>query len=353
MKVLYDHQAFVLQSNGGISRYIVEVASRIKAFELAEVTVFGGLHVNNHLRYAENSISPLGFYFNRPWRGQRLINDLIWNLGSLSASADIYHATYYHPLTPPRGAKVFLTVHDLIDEKFRRDDPRYVSLLKRKSKVISDSDFILCNSYSTRRDLLDYYQVSAEKVGVTHLAASEVFRPARPDTERRNFLLFVGSRASYKNYTLLRQAYESFDFLYKDYEIVCFGGGPLVANEIPCRGVAKHMTGNDEDLARLYNEAAVFVYPSIYEGFGIPVLEALRCNCPVICGSTSSLPEVGGNFVNYFDCMSIESLAEVLESVLKLGNAATMNDGLFDWTNSFSWDACAKATTEFYRKALT
>jgi glycosyltransferase involved in cell wall biosynthesis len=173
-----------------------------------------------------------------------------------------------------------------------------------------------------------------------------------PKVERKKLILFVGGRASYKNYTLLRQTYEFFDFLYEDYELVCFGGGPLAADEIPRKGTVRHMTGSDEDLARMYNEVSVFVYPSIYEGFGIPVLEALRCHCPVVCSLTSSLPEVGGDFVNYFDCRSIESLAKVLEEVLKQGKAATLNTGLVTWTNSFSWDLCAKTTFDFYKKAL-
>lgn len=175
----------------------------------------------------------------------------------------------------------------------------------------------------------------------------------------RPYLLFVGERSGYKNFEGLIEAFASTRLAKDGFHLVCFGGGPFRDREnekIAALGIGKavhQVSGSDESLVQYYRNAVAFVFPSRYEGFGIPILEAMELSCPVLCANAGSMPEVGGDAAVYFDPDDISSFAEILERtvldpdlLLDLKRRGLLRAG------TFSWDRCAQETMDLYRSVL-
>jgi len=158
----------------------------------------------------------------------------------------------------------------------------------------------------------------------------------------------------------LLEAYATSKPLVDNFALVCFGGRPLQTEELRAMhhlglkpGKVLHFSGSDKILASLYRKAHAFVYPSIYEGFGIPPLEAMAHDCPVICSHTSSMPEVIGKAGEYFDPRNIESIRGAIERVVSSScRRNTLIQNGRDRLKMFSWDQCAAETYAVYRKLL-
>jgi len=236
-----------------------------------------------------------------------------------------------------------------------------------KARSIAQADHVICISENTRRDVLTTYDIPEERVSVTLLGHDSLaaILPAEPAEEFRKrvtgshgpYILFVGIRDRYKNFNGLLHAYASSRWLRSNFNLLCFGGGEFTAAErllISGCGVAgrvHHVGGADTVLAGCYAHAALFVYPSLYEGFGIPTLEAMSLDCPVACSNTSSFPEVVGDAARLFDPTSVESIREALEAVLNSAEVASslIRRGSLRRTR-FTWQRCAASTVEVYRR---
>jgi glycosyltransferase involved in cell wall biosynthesis len=177
------------------------------------------------------------------------------------------------------------------------------------------------------------------------------------DTKSKPYLLYVGHRGGYKNFEGFLRAYASSLWLSDNFNVVCFGGGIFSRDEVALikslRLSMNHViqvNGGDNKLASVYRDAALFVYPSLYEGFGIPPLEAMSLGCPVACSNTSSIPEVAGDAAEYFDPYDLDSMRTAMELVLS--SEVRLNEliklGKFRCAR-FSWDRCAKETLSVYK----
>jgi glycosyltransferase involved in cell wall biosynthesis len=174
------------------------------------------------------------------------------------------------------------------------------------------------------------------------------------------FFLHVGMRGAYKNFGNLLSAYASSPMLRRDFDLIAFGSNGFTQREnesIQDLGLTslqvRHLSGDDALLGHLYREAVAFIYPSLYEGFGIPPLEAMGFGCPVLCGKTSSIPEVVGDAGLYFDPNRVEAIADAMERValsaeLRLDLVARGNERV----RQFSWERCAAETLDVYRDLL-
>ena len=366
--IAYDHQIFSNQRFGGISRYICEIAERAQRRPDWNPIVIAPVHYNDHL--ADSTVRQLGSYF--PIRVPilahlyRAANAVVAPFIHAATRADLLHRTYYSCSTRPHGAKIVVTVHDMIHEIF----PEHFSSRDRtstlKRRAIAEADAVLCNSWSTAIDLQRLLDVPSEKIAVTQLGYSTAFAApqlsaANGAGQRRPFLLFVGQRARYKNFAKLLRAYAASSRLARDFDLVAFGGSPFSDDEqadikaLKLRPDSVRLqTGRDSDLAHAYAGARALVYPSEYEGFGIPLLEAMSAGCPVICSNTSSLPEVALDAAEYFDPRDVESIRAGVERVvydeqhrdalIARGRARCMD---------FSWDRCAEETFAVYQRLLS
>jgi glycosyltransferase involved in cell wall biosynthesis len=204
------------------------------------------------------------------------------------------------------------------------------------------------------------FDVQEEKVSVVHLGVDvSAFKscPALDSVFDRPFLLYVGGRGGYKNFGGFIRAFSRSNFLMKEFDIVSFGGGSFNKFELELINTlgfgseqVRQIGGSDEQLSSLYHQAVAFVYPSLYEGFGLPPLEAMAAGCPVISSNASSMPEVIGNAGKYFNPNDLEEIQFALEKVVSSPELRSRLIGLgFKNIEKFSWQKCALETLDIYK----
>ncbi len=369
LKIAFDPQVFLLQEYGGISRYFCCLARQLALMPGIEPRVFAPLHFNRSL-----GALPAG-----PGRGLllppvptklfRIVSAASTQAARLQIRAfrpDIIHETYFtFENFLPRSAKRVVTVYDMIFERFAAMIEHGDRTAAPKRAAVMRADHVICISENTRRDLIEITGVPESRTSVVHLAADETFF-RRGDSAKssarmqRPYLLFVGGRQGYKNFSAFLRAFSSSAYLRKNFSVVCFGGGQLTDRELAEAtelaldpGQLLHRSGDDQALADCYRQAEALVYPSLYEGFGIPPLEAMACSCPVICSRTSSLPEVVGDAGEYFDPRNEEDMMATIERVLQSEDRRKdlIARGLVHCSR-FSWKKCAEETTAIYKKLL-
>jgi glycosyltransferase involved in cell wall biosynthesis len=365
MKIAYDHQIFGWQRYGGVSRYFFELANNVASSKVGEVNIVSPFYVNSYLASASSELRVIGRKMpaiRRTGRIYRAINQLLAPLAMRALRPDVVHETYYSTTRQaPKSSKVVLTVFDMIHERFPESFSKWDPLRKEKEAAVKRADHIVCISEHTRQDLIQLLGVKQEKISVVHLGFSltEAIK-GEVSKARRPYLLHVGGRAGYKNFETLLRAYAGRSALAREFDLVAFGGGDFDAKERALIGAlglsdsrVRQEGGGDSILAGLYQGAALFVYPSRYEGFGIPPLEAMSFDCPVVCSNSSSIPEVVDDAAAFFDPASSDSIADAMESVL---NNAAFRETLIlrgrERIKMFSWQRCAEQTLDVYRKVL-
>jgi len=370
MRILYDHQVFSLQDAGGASRYHFELVRNLQGADGVEIEMLMGL--NNsvmpfaNLRQARTNVLARNTGTN-PGMARYAINELFSALiAPLRGKVDIYHPTLYRALPWVRRRRIVVTHHDCIHERFPQLFSNAASIVETKRKLFAQADAILCVSASSQNDLLHFYDVAEQKTHVIPHGFSPLrVEPGEKEATRTEetgapYLLYVGSRAGYKNFGLLLDAF-SRSGLAESYRLLAVGGGAFSAEEqerIASLGLSRSITlvpkGNDTVLARAYRSAALFIYPSLYEGFGFPPLEAMSMGCPVLVNRTSSLPEVCGDAAFYFEASGAEELAAILESTLSDSQGLMTKRELGEQrVQLFDWRRSAQSTLDVYRTLLT
>lgn len=369
MKIAFDPQIFSLQPYGGISRYFVETATRLAALPDTEVSVLAFAHLNAYLTAAPQR-AVVGRSIPVLPQGARSVlarvNVALARSWLARHPVDIVHETYYspRPLATSGKAKTVVTVLDMIHEKFPSLSAGSTRVMAEKRAAIERADHIICISENTRRDLIECLGVAPERTSVVLLGfalqVSSALAPAPPsELGGAPYVLFVGKRGDYKNFLTLLLAYAG-STIRNDFLLVCFGDRPFNQAELDAAqksGIApdrlRHFSGSDDRLALFYRHAALFVYPSRYEGFGIPPLEAMSYDCPVICSNTSSLPEVVGDAARTFDPDDADALRLAMEAVLgQHGLAEDLRHRGRHRVALFSWDECARQTRAVYASLL-
>lgn len=296
-------------------------------------------------------------------RISKFLNGIVSPVLLRSFNPDIIHETYYgRSFWIPKKAKKILTVYDMIHEIFPTNFGNKDNISFLKKSAVQLADHIICISDNTKKDLINILDVECSKISVVHLGFT--LTESKNSTNLslpRPYLLYVGSRRSYKNFHRFFSAYASSDQLSKHFDVVCFGGGNFDLQELDFFNSLKissdkihQLSGDDAVLSQLYQGAVVFVYPSLYEGFGLPPLEAMSYGCAVACSGTSSIPEVVGKAAIMFDPSDQDSIRSALEKVcfdtalremlVKLG---------FERIKNFSWRKCAIETHNVYKKILS
>ncbi len=295
-----------------------------------------------------------------------------WELFSFSKKVDLLHVPHFNIPVLSHG-KLVVTVHDLV---YLKDAKHSGSALGRSyvdylfKKIEQKADAVLTVSEFTKSDLLDHFPKLKNRVFVTHEAASGMFQRLNNSNQLEPtkkkyalqvpFVLFVGSLKSHKNIPILIEALKA---LRKEkgipHELVLVGRkdekekGLLELIEQNASFIKTLGELPDRELVLLYNLAEVFVLPSLWEGFGLPVLEAMACGCPVLASNRSSLPEVVGEAGLLFDGASVDALKELLYNVLQSGELRQkMRMDGFLQAKKFSWDKTAAETLSVYDRVL-
>jgi glycosyltransferase involved in cell wall biosynthesis len=297
-----------------------------------------------------------------------------WEIARLARHAQVLHSPHYNAPLLYRGNLV-VTIHDLThvtDPTFKRTlaarfyaRPMFNLVARRADRIIADSEF-------TKQQIVEHLAIPPSKVSVVYLGVNDQFCPhdrgqAVPRVSsllglNRPYILFVGNLKPHKNVKTLIQAFSQIcahrDF---DHQLLILGDDQKwkagLVSECERLGIdgrvvfAPHVPY--EDLPWVYKAAEVLVMPSLIEGFGLPVLEAMACGTPVVCARAASLPEVAGNAAEYFEPSSADDLAAAIERVVRsLELQETLRRKGLERVKLFSWDECARQTLDVYRKVL-
>lgn len=281
---------------------------------------------------------------------------------------DIYHVPKNTGVPLFHSIPVVVTIHDVIPHVFANQylsniiERIYYEVMIRVS--VNQSDHILTISEFSKAEIIRYYGVDASKISVVYLACNEKFRKIH-DVDLLNeirkiynlpdkYILTIGGSEYRKNVEQLIKLYNKYDF--KNHKLIVIGGK---WRDIDLS--AKYASENiifltnipEDDLIAIYNMAEIFVFPSIYEGFGIPVLEGMACGVPVVTSNVSSMPEVGGEAALYFDPFDEHDMAEKIRRVLedKDLRKVMIKKGL-ERVKMFSWEKCAEETLKVYNDVL-
>jgi glycosyltransferase involved in cell wall biosynthesis len=374
LRLVVDGIIYQIQTTGGISRLFKEILPRMcRLDETLEMRIFtyGPLaqeaprhpHIH-HVQIPEISryLRPAVFWRSAQGRITQTWVDLCRGKGK----GKIWHSTYYTMPQAWKGLQV-LTVADMIYERFpdlfRGSGSDHFRELQKRCVMAADA--VLCISEATSKDVQEIYQLSSDRLRVVHLACSEIFRPLiennalGPSSQvaRQPFFLYVGSRAHYKNFHGLVNAYSRWK---NTEEVRLLVVGPAwtqeEGKELADLGIQDKVDlisdVQDETLCSLYNQAAAFIYPSLYEGFGIPLLEALACGCPVIASRIPSSVEVAGGCPVYFEVGQEDSLITSFDTILAEGRKNPRTIAGLEHVKKFSWDKTALGTLGVYRSLI-
>ncbi len=373
MKIVLDGVIFEQQANGGIPRIYQEILPRICNLD---PTIQFSLVTHGKIRskwspHAQIDHRPL-WAFNRYiqpgthlWSLKKRVRSWIAGLSLGSQSNEIWHSTHYTLPSKWKGP-VLISAYDLLIERFASifDESLYHQIRREMKRCINAADGVICISETTKKEIIDFYQIDSSKLYVVPLAHSEVFQRlplANLKDDRavlnreKPFFLYVGGRGRYKNFATVRSAYEHWSQK-EEVDIVVVGGEWTPAEKKWL--VEKKLDQNiqllgrldDESLCILYNRAQALIYASLYEGFGLPLLEAMACGCPIIASNIPSTVEVAGDIPIYFDPEQAESLRNAFDiSLNEVQNKKRIDAGYLQ-LNNYSWEKTAQQTLNLYQQ---
>ena len=279
----------------------------------------------------------------------------------------LFHATDFVLAPTRRATRTLLTVHDLTFVRAPETaSPRLRRYLDRVvPRSVARADHILADSQATKDDLIALYGAPAARITVLYSGVDARFRPVRDraalDAVRArygigsaSYVLSVGTVQPRKNYARLIEAMRALP----EHHLVIAGGRGWLEGPIYAAAAAPGLRGRvhfigfvaDDDLPALYSAAEAFAFPSLYEGFGLPILEAMACGTPVVAANTSSLPEVAGDAAELIDPTDTGALADALRRVLSdAARRETLRQRGFAQARRFSWQAAARQLRAIYQ----
>jgi glycosyltransferase involved in cell wall biosynthesis len=277
---------------------------------------------------------------------------------STSSDFDLYHSPYMFLPPMQKNRPNVVTVHDLINIKYHQG----ISGTLRRQLLINTlnrADYYICISNSTRNELLNLFPaIESDRIFVIHQGIdSDFFLRKSTESLQANFenspyLFYVGQRGGYKNFNAL------VDFLAsskrtKQMSLICAGGGAFSPEEkkiLQQKGLVQRVSHSGyvsmSGLQQLYRNAVALLYPSLEEGFGLPILEAMACNCPVITGNFSSMKEVAGQHAILLSDYSVDAIEAGVEQAQKI-TSLELSDAR-TYSENFTWEKTATATLDAY-----
>lgn len=370
---IYVDVSSAVHAKAGIGRYAESLARALIERQPERFAVFYNRVRGTHLPEGLESVprrSVLAGY--KPWRMAVWIGQLAGvGFNRLVPDADLFHATE-HLLPPLRDVPTVLTVHDMIFRLFPEHQKRlnYWYLNATMPLFCQRAGAIITVSESSRRDILAHYAVDPAKVTVVYEAPAPEFMPAPPsavEVARRRyglperFMIHVGTIEPRKNLARLVEALQQLRDEGLSIPLLVVGAKGWLYDDFFRRLEALEVRDAVRfpgyvpavDLPILYSAATVAVMPSVYEGFGLPILEAMACGTPMVSSHSSSLPELGGEAVCYFDPYEVEEMASTIRAVWTDGEQrAEMREQGLAQAAKFSWARAAEETLGIYGAVL-
>ena len=323
---------------GGVATYTTNLSQELsKVRDLEMVYFYSSLRKPYHgeLKNVKKFRLPPSLFemlFNK-WRNI--------NIEHFLGPLDIFHSSDW--IQPPSKAKKITTYHDVVPLKYPQwSHPKIVSVHKDRLKIVErEIDCVIAVSESTKKDLIELTNIPEEKIEVVYEAAGENFKvesETKVEEFRKkyklpqSFVLAIGGIGERRNLKRVKEACQGYDLMISGIDT------PMLS---------------DEEMPLLYCAASILLYPSLYEGFGLPILEAMSCGIPVITSDVSSMPEVGGDAAVYVDPHNVEDIKKKLKNVMEDEELRKeLIDKGFTQAKKFSWEKTAKETADVYRKAV-
>ena len=363
MEVLFDHQIFSAQTYGGISRYHIELIRHLNRLDNTSCHL-SCLFTNNE-NLLDSKLFPVRPFFEKvSFKGKRRLIEAInrrYSKKILRESRfDVFHPTFYDDyFLKILSKKPFvITCHDLIVEKIYgaskgRAETGKAAVLRKAGKIIAVSE-------NTKNDIVEHYKIEPSKIEVVYLAHEQADRVQQPNVFLPpNYFLFVGLRQGYKNFSGFARAISFVLKKYPDLYLVCAGGNKFTKEEqqlLASLGIFDKVLFRDIDrnnLNHIYGNAVAFFFPSLYEGFGIPVLEAFHNSCPVVVSDRGSLPEIAKDAALYFQPLDQES---IIAAAVKILEDNFLRQTLIERGHArlkdFSWKKTAVLTRDIYQRLI-
>jgi len=357
MKILFDHQLFSYQRYGGASKYFCELLYHLPRDIWKTTTLFSNNEYVKELKLFK-SMHILGPFFrgqgwlmnelNKPYSFYRLLQ---------RNKYDIFHQTHFETYCLPAiGNKPMVTTfHDVNFSTFNYD----ASLVRLQKKSLERADKIVAVSFNTKKDLMAYFDIPERKIEVIYhgIELKDGFYSSERYTESP-YILYVGTRNENKNFGRFIQAFALLNKRFPELKLVCtslaFTSEELSSfHKLSIDNAVMHVAADEELMHRLYRDAELFVFPSLYEGFGLPILEAMAAHCPIVLSDTSCFPEIAKDAGAYFDPYDIDSIFGMMDKtitdsmyrkeLIEKGNARVKD---------FSWETCARKHLELYKTLL-
>ena len=359
--ILYDYQAFTMQRFGGISRYFCEIIYRMKINQ--DIAVRFSINYYLLMWNIAKHLIPVPRFLYKHFKNYCMRKNMeLANHLMQTRNNYIFHPTYYNPyfLKQIGNHPYVITVHDMIYERFPEVFSDADIVMRQKKEVITHANRIIAISENTKKDIIELLDVNPEKIDVIyhgtsmkpHIGKHKLKLPQR-------YLLYIGDRAPYKNFDRFMKAFSILQKEDSDLYVVYTGRTLKVSEKetLEKLGVLKkliHIKASDIELQELYSRALLFVYPSLYEGFGIPILEAYACHCPVALSNASCFPEIAGDAACYFDPYSENSILKAIKEIIY---NPQKRKGLIEAGNAqlklYSWEKASKQTEEVYLKVYS
>ena len=387
-RILFDSQAFDMQTHGGVSRYISELITHLcgKVVPILRLSETANVYARNanmvgdkdtfqdfcRHKYLPFKRTIFKLAYNclhrhyKNWDKMPQFN--IYEAEKLlkQGNFDLFHPTFYDPyfLKFISDKPYIVTVHDMIVEKYPEYFRKPQKQIRQKWEVISKASHIIAVSQHTKHDLQLIYGIPQERITVIHHGVDQT--PQRYTPKRKPvspYILYVGDRVGqYKKFKDFLQALCPILAKYPQLRLVCVGRPFTQAEQAffskinILHKVEATFADSNQKLADLYHYAQAFVYPSEYEGFGIPILEAFKSDCPVVLNNASCFPEIAGDAALYFEFAATKSntLEHVLDTILtwspqqKEQHLIRQRQRL----SMYSWEKCAQQHAAVYNQVL-
>lgn len=345
MRVVIDNIGFSLQRMGGLSVVWGTLLNALKGSDIQyECMEYPG-GMENKIR---KNLSGLNVKQYHPALLQ------VERYLDLKVSLDepfIFHSSHYRICNNPKAVNI-TTVHDFTYERYRKGLAKWIHSWQ-KFKAIRKADVVVCISENTKKDVLHYVpNVSEDKIRIIYNGVSTDYKPVECTSYKNlgEYVIFVGSRDSYKNFDLVVEALAK-----TPYKLAIVGRGlndkerayveEKLGDNYICMGYLSNCQLNE-----LFNQAVCLAYPSSYEGFGIPVLEAQRAGCPVIAFNSSSIPEVIGNTPLLMNNLTIQEFIDKLELLKDSAVRKNVIDEGLKNSQRFSWEKMGAEYLSLYKE---
>ncbi len=385
IEVLYEPEIFLAKAYGGVARYFAELLKQYSFAQDVSVTLpllftdnyyllnlfpFKYFALTNKSNYRKTQAKK-SFYSKitrklqkRIKQSKERINLYIQEKNYAKGSFDVCHLTYYNTdiYNHLHSTPIVITIYDMIYEIFSDEFPSDHKVIIQKKDLIGKADKIIAISNHTKKDLMKLYDVNSSKIDVIYRGCS--LHPERIHAKSSlilptDFILFVGKRRGYKNFDKFLLATADILREKRQLHLVCAGGRCFRPDEtqmiqtLGLKNKVHHFVVTDDELAELYQKAKFLVLPSKYEGFGLPLLEAFRCGCPVACSQTSSLTEIAQNAAVYFDPDDEHSIRASIKELLDKQSLQSLlvKHGL-DRIKEFTWQKTASKTKAAYKSII-